>query len=343
MKEKNKIILITGSYPPSHCGVGDYTSKLFESLEQTGEICVDLFCKSNWSIKNYFNYLQKLRNVEADIYHFQYPTEGYGYSFLPLLLVGSLFTKKTVLTVHELSSRNRMAYIYTQLLILFSKKVIVSNSLEFEHASRFVYNKKKVFIIPIGSNIQESDWSNTRFTDRKIDLAYFGHIRPIKGLESFLKTVLLIDKKWNVNLIGQVLDKYLDFYKEVKVESEKLNIELVTNKTETDVANLLADVKIVYLPFPDGISSRRGTLLAAIQNGCTIVSTKSTTREFNIFFSEYCYLVDSNEQAVEVITQLLTGEICPKENSVLKYIFSWNRIVSEHLSVYELNVNKRIQ
>lgn len=338
-----KIILITGSYPPNYCGVGDYTAKLFECFKHTGGVTVALFNRQDWKIKNYFKYLRDLLKLHGNIYHFQYPTEGYGYSLVPLMLIGSLLGKKKIVTVHELSSRNKLAYIYTQILIFLSNKTIVANKLEYKHASRFVFDSKKIHVIPIGSNIQKSNLANSLFEDRKIDLAYFGHIRPIKGIESFLHTASLLKCNWNIKIIGQVLNKYIDFYEQIRFDAENLNVELVANKDENEVSDILASVKIVYLPFPDGVSNRRGTLLAAIQNGCTVVSTKSDNNEFNDFFDKYCYLVDSDEDAASIINELLNGEKMPKDHKDLKKWFSWDNIVSTHVEIYNslANIEKR--
>lgn len=335
LKYRKNILLITGAYPPIHCGVGDYTYNLRESLNQKGIVAVDLFYKSDWSIKLYFKYIREIYRSKCDVFHFQYPTEGFGYSMLPLLLLISLFRKQTVVTVHELSSRNMLAYIYTQILIFFSNKVIVSNNFEKKHACRFLFQTKKVNVIPIASNIKESKFCTTSFGDRGIDLAYFGHIRPIKGIESFLKTVSLLNEKYKVQLIGQFLDKYSDFFEKSVIEAKKLNVEMVLNKNEDEVADILSRVKIIYLPFPDGISNRRGTLLASIQNGCVVVSTKSEIKEFNEYFDDYCYLVDSIEEAVIIIRKLLNRELLSKKSVFATNPFSWENVVYQHLKVYD--------
>jgi glycosyltransferase involved in cell wall biosynthesis len=335
LKSLKKILLITGAYPPNHCGVGDYTAKFYEYLKKEDNLTVGLFYKSDWSLKCYFKYLKQLFSTKSDVYHFQYPTEGYGYSMLPLLLLVSLFRKKTVLTVHELSSRNILAYVYTQLLMFFSNRVIVSNSFEQNHARRLAFKSEKVSVIPIASNIQKSNFVEIDFKEREVDLAYFGHIRPIKGIENFIHTVSLLDRNYRVQLIGQALEKYIVFFEEIKIKAELMNVEMIVDKDENDVADLLSNVKIVYLPFPDGVSNRRGTLLASIQNGCVVVSKKSCIQDFNVFFENYVYLIDSDEEAVDVIQKLLRGELLPKELSQIKNVFSWNNVVSEYLRVYD--------
>lgn len=330
-----KITIITGSYPPDCCGVGDYTQKLYETL-LTNDIEVELYVKSNWKISNLNQYFRELIFKKSDIYHMQYPTEGYGYSFLPLFLV--VFLRMTgntiIITVHELSSRNLMAYIFTQCQVFFANKVIVSNSLELKHARRFILKSKKVFLIPIASNIKKSVFPEKEFENRKVDLAYFGHIRPIKGIEAFIDAVSILNKNVTVKIIGQSLEKYKDFYEKIIPVAKMHKIDLIIDKSEGEVADLLSNVKIIYLPFPDGISARRGTLLASLENGCTVISKKSNIEEFNDFFDKYVYLVDSVEQAVNVIEKLLKGELKPKDLTSVKNIFSWENVALEHLKIY---------
>lgn len=334
MKNKIKIVFVTGSYPPQFCGVGDYTFKLLSCLNKKEEFSFDLFYKSEWSLKYFLKYFKELLFKKADFYHFQYPTEGYGYSLLPLFLIFLLPRKNTVITIHELSSRNLLAYIYTLLLVFFSKTVIVSNELEKKHASRFLFNSNKIKVIPIASNINASDFSKNKFVDREIDLAYFGHIRPLKGIEDFIETVSFLPKNREVALIGQSLKNYELFFDEIKEKSEKLKIKVIANKEANEVADILSNVKIVYLPFPDGVSNRRGTLLASIQNGCLVVSTESEYGKFNIFFGEYCYLVKSNTEAVLIIEKLLNGAYVVKDTDKIKDIFSWDNVTNEHVNIY---------
>lgn len=336
MKNKKKIVLITGSYPPDFCGVGDYTEKLLKVLTLNNTYEVQVFYKSKWKLRCLLSYFRELVNRKVEIYHMQYPTEGYGYSLTPFILAVflRLTGKMVITTVHELSSRNLLAYIYTQFLIFFSTKIIVSNSLELKHACRFIFNSKKVFLIPIASNITKSLFSEVPFNKRTTDLAYFGHIRPIKGIENFINAVNILKGNLNIQLIGQVLEKYKDFFEKISLDAKKFNIDLITDKDEKEVADLLSNVKIIYLPFPDGISSRRGTLLASLLNGCVVISKKSNVDEFNNFFSKYVYLVGSDQEAVDVIRKLLKNDLQPKELTQVKNIFSWENVISEHLKVY---------
>lgn len=332
--EKVNILLITGSYPPKVCGVGDYTFKLLSYLKQSRDFSFDVFIKSEWSLKFFPKYLKALKATKSDFFHLQYPTEGYGYSMVPLLLIAFLPRKKTIVTVHELSNRNFLAYVYTLMLIFFARKVIVSNELERKHTCRFLLNKHKVVVIPIASNIKASEFASRKMEDRTVDLACFGHIRPLKGIEDFIETVSILPGEPKALIIGQSLKKYEDYFTDIKQKSDKMNIEVIANREEPGIADILANVKIAYLPFPDGVSNRRGSLLACIQNGCVIITRPSKFEQFNVFFSKYCYLVETNEEAGALITDLLKSEYSLKNTSNIIKTFSWQNVVKEHFALY---------
>ena len=75
-----------------------------------------------------------------------------------------------------------------------------------------------------------------------------------------------------------------------------------SNKEEKIVSSLIADTKISYLPFPDGISERRGSALAILKNGGLLVTTKGkfTTKGFETC----CSFASNNEIAVKTIEDL---------------------------------------
>jgi glycosyltransferase involved in cell wall biosynthesis len=330
-----RIVLITGSFPPEICGVGDYTSKLASKLRERGQLSVTIFAKKDWRWGLLLKYIQELKAQAYDIYHLQYPTEGYGYSFLPLFLIFLLGKRHTVVTIHELSSRSFSAYLYTLFLIMLSGKVIVTNEYERKHATRFLFNKRKVTVIAIASNIEPSPSRERKFVERAVDVAYFGHIRPMKGLEVFLETCASFGSKVNVAIIGQSLPKYLGFFAEVERHASLTGIDIKENKDSAEVSEMLANTKILYLPFPDGISNRRGSLLAGIQNGCAIVSTKSPLKEVNEQFEPYCYLVDSSDEATGIIKRLLAEDINVKNSKLAQGLFSWENVIREHQTVYD--------
>ena len=338
MSGLNKILFVTGSYHPDVCGVGDYSKKLYESLK-TESIIIELFYKKEWGISNIFSYLREIRSKQVDIIHFQYPTEGYGYSFLPLILMVCLPKKKLIITIHELSNRTFKARIFTLLMLFFNNRIIVTNEIEYNFINKIpILKKKNIFIINISSNIPASKNCLKEFSERKFDLAYFGHIRPEKGLESFISVSKTLDLTKKCVIIGQNLNKYHSYLQELQLKSD--NLSFILNGSEKETAENLSDCKVVYLPFPDGVSSRRGSLMAAALNGCIIVTTYSEDKITNDFFSQYCYLVNNEIEAKAVIEKLLSEKesLSTKDTSKLMSIFSWEDIAKKHVEVYSKNV-----
>lgn len=333
MKNINKILFVTGSYPPDVCGVGDYSERLFNELKTKFNF-FELFYKTNWSLNKLFPYLREIKSKNADLIHFQYPTEGYGYSFLPLLLMLFLPKKKLIVTVHELSNRTFKARLFTMILLFFSNKIIVTNEIEYAFLKKTpILNGKQIFIINIGSNIPRSEYGDRILAERKIDLAYFGHIRPIKGLESFITVANKFSSTKKCVIIGQNLSQYQPYLKKLQTKSE--NIDYILNGAAPETADMLCECKIIYLPFPDGVSSRRGSLMAASLNGCVIVTTYSSDKLTNDVFEKYCYLVNSEDEAKSVIERLLNqGDFLDKEVTKLMNLFSWEEISRKHFDVY---------
>lgn len=342
MSKKN--LLITGSYPPDVCGVGDYTNVLRnELIKQKNDFEIDVFFKKDWSVTFLWPYLKEIKARNPAIIQMQYPTEGYGYSFLPLLLLMFLQQYQTVLSLHELSNRTFKARLFTYLLVLFSDYIIFSNTKEEEYLKGlFIFKHKKTTVINIGSNIPAAP-NNKEFALRGYDLIYFGHIRPLKGLEKFLEVVKglkTIGQEIKCAIIGQTLENYNDFSKYIYQQSQTLGITMLTNMSNEDTAKALSDSKIAYLPFPDGISARRGSLLAAVVNNCRVVSTLSKEPDINAFFDQYCYLTNTCQEAIDVINKLLNGND-EKNVQALSNIFSWDSIAKAHITFYTSVINKK--
>ena len=74
MKKK---LMITGSFPPDICGVGDYTS-CFMSSHDTGIENWSLYYSKEWSLKLLKKKISVLNSYNTESIFLQYSTEGYG-------------------------------------------------------------------------------------------------------------------------------------------------------------------------------------------------------------------------------------------------------------------------
>src|SRR5256885_4840285 len=87
-----RVLMVTGSFPPAPCGVGDYTSLLANSLNELHRVSVRLLTSAGqplpddpvwvarkvpaWTEKHLEPYRRLLTTYEPDIVHLQYPTQG---------------------------------------------------------------------------------------------------------------------------------------------------------------------------------------------------------------------------------------------------------------------------
>lgn len=298
-----KKLMITGSYPPNDvCGVGDYTACF---MAETNKQEWALYYSNDWSLKTLKNKIKEINSYNSKFIIMQYPTQGYGWSIVPqfIALYYSLFTKKKFITVlHEFSQRTTKAKIAT-IPFLLSDNIIFTNTFEKNFAEKILpFRKNKYNIIKIFSNISSPKKINS-LSERDYDICYFGHIRPLKGLEDFIEVVSKFKNK-KILIIGQVLNEYKEYANKMEKECINGNISFMYNKRIEEVSNLLNKTKIAFLPFPDGVSERRGTMLAALSNGTVVVTYKGKFSTDGLI--KTCFITNK-ENAFKDISNLLEG------------------------------------
>lgn len=265
------MILITGTYPPERCGVGDYSQHL---LNTTAGKSWTLFYRREWRWRNLRTYMADLRQIEDQTVNLQYPTMGYGTSLVPHLLAmyAVLFLgKRLYITVHEYSQLGWKGKLAMNMLFRFAKDVVFTTTFELDCARRHNPGMRKGHVVKIRSNIPAAQ--SREMAQRTWDVGYFGYIRPLKGLEEFVPVAERLQREGKrVYVMGQVQPEYASFHQPLLRELEQKGITYFGNKSQTEVAEILADTKIMYLPYPDGLSERRGSFLAAVVNGAAVVS-----------------------------------------------------------------------
>lgn len=332
--------MICGVLPPSICGVGDYTKNILNT-----SLCADweIFSNQNWSLFNIFSLLFRINKMRADIVFLQYPAEGYGWSLSPhiiLLFLKFIKNKKVYTVLHEYTSFNPKGKFFIDKI--FSKSTGLIFTTHFE-ANSFIKNNPRyngsVSIIPILSNIPPPK-SILSIADRDIDIAYFGHIRPNKGLEEFMRVmeeIKLHSNKVNFKILGQVPRGYESFALNLeKIYPDFTNICWL-NLQDFEVADILNRTKICFLPFPDGVSERRGSFLAAIQSGCVVASYSGpwVTNHLKNAFIELSYFNES-KKLIDLLNS--SGDLNEFHVRSLNYqlksnIRTWDDLAYEYIKI----------
>ena len=305
------ITLVTGSFPPDACGVGDYTAKLLNAFSQQG-VPARCYNSRNWQMTALWQRWKTLLPID-DLLLMQYPTVGFEHRLLPYLIWPLLFWKKKAVTLHEFSRKSFIGKALCYFFFIFSDKLIFTSDEEKNQAiKRAPWIAKRAKTIPIGSNIPfiERDAIVQRNPSGNrgqwhTDVTYFGLIFPGKGIEEFVEIVTALSKQrpLRIKLIGQVFRGAEAFAQSITAQLKPLGASVIINADEQTVAEILAGSQTVLLPFPDGISMRRGSALAALGNGALVVTTQSQS-EFTAFEGR-CLMGKNNAE----LTQLLSAAL----------------------------------
>jgi glycosyltransferase involved in cell wall biosynthesis len=315
-----KVALLTGSYPPDICGVADYTEQLYLNLSRC-DIDVVIF---NTKTLGWLGVYNKLLTEKIDVLHMQYPTIGYGWSLLPQILM-LLYRGNKVITLHEFKERHFLRRFFMRLFkYCFKTRFVFTN--EFE--AKIFFPNTKNYVIPIGSNIPKSENLNTaRMTNSIVN---FGLIRPDRGIESFLEFASK-NPDYKFYLVGKVDERFSDYFKKINDLCLNYNVEVLLGLSSVEVSNFLSTIKYAYLPFPDGASDRRGSLIAAMLNGCIVITKIGSYTNDEL---KKCVISIDDHLKLDV---LLDDDFEYYVSLSKKYVtrFDWDNISRKHIELYK--------
>ena len=135
----------------------------------------------------------------------------------------------------------------------------------------------------------------------RVDVVYFGQIRPLKGIEEFTSVVRLLGnhRQLKIQLIGQISPGYESYASTVLDPIKKLGVEVILNRSREDVSTLLSLARVALLPLPCGMSLRHGSVLAAMGNGALLISKPPTDGPNN--FSDICLTAQSTDALCQLV------------------------------------------
>jgi glycosyltransferase involved in cell wall biosynthesis len=266
-----RVGFIVGDDHTLHCGVKDYARRLADSLAEL-DVHAEVWAPRDWSVSSVVELRRKLRASNLDILHVQYPSIGFRSSLVPHLFNLMGVAKASIVTLHEFSALPRAQRFYTQLFRCTTSRLIFPSRYE-----RLLYNCRlgdmgvPQVVVPIGSNVPSASVVGAR----NHTVLYFGQIRPNKGLEAFLelaKQSIASKRPFNFKVLGSVPGAHKGYMRSLRSAALPA-MEWALDLSSAAVAETLAASFAAYLPFPDGASARRGSLLAALANGLPVIST----------------------------------------------------------------------
>ena len=313
---------------------------------------------------------KRIRTMNANVIHVQYQTAQYGLhpaiNLLPMALRLAKNPAKVIFTFHDLLPpyqawlRGPIRQMAMRAGERYCDGFVATNGADFQRlvADRPGPPNARYHLIPIGPNVLKKPPPRyTRDAMRKklgvgartLLLSHFGLLNESKGLQDLLPAMkLLIEQGRDVRLLvvggsaGNSDVTNVSFSNAIR--GQIANLDLTSRVTETGFldpaeasAHLLAS-DLCVLPYRDGASFRRGTLMAALEHGLAIVTTRPAEADL-IDGSNVC-LTDADNPAVlaQALEALAEDEVTRHrlglEAAKLAKQFSWQSIAEKNLNLY---------
>ncbi len=308
-----KLMVITGTWPPMRCGVGDYTAMLCDFLFQlpvsihvltsrqarpdlrlSGHSQLEVHPRvEKWNYDAWRTIHRAIKEMQPDVVNIQWPTAVYGRSpainLLPLFLRTHHARTPVVTTLHELRYFKALTRLRILPALVFSRRLIVVDPMDLE-VIQTLYPPavSRCRHIPIASNLpvvprdfgREERRRQLGFTGEDFVVGFFGFANPPKGLETLFAALHKLKAKTpriKFLLLSQFSDQNA-YQRKLLRELKTSGLDAITVNPEYAeprlAAEILASADCAALPFVDGVSVKRGSMLACLAQGLPMITTR---------------------------------------------------------------------
>ncbi len=296
-------MMVCPSYPPQAvtCGVGDYTRCLATELVRQGDT-VSVITSGEWrgqassqdvTVLPVFDDIPAWwRVTPADVVHVQYAPDLYRRrgQLARLALCGRLgAVPPVVVTFHTLLDGTPAGRARALWLLAMANAAISAN----EEVTAMVRRRLPAWLagglteIPIGSNIAPAPVADRAAVLARLSLpanallvAHFGLVYPGKGLETLLDALTQVRRRHpraHLVIVGDIREEDRAYRAGLQARVERLGLRSVVvwtgRMTDADASGVLSAADLFVVPFDEGASIRRGSLMAGLAHGCPVIST----------------------------------------------------------------------
>ncbi len=315
---------------PGENAIADYADLLAEALGPVGVEVVHVR-RDEWGLRSLRALRRDIEGTGSDLLHIQHPVAFHGRSITPQIL--SLL-QPGIVTTHGGSRYGRVGEkaslgpFYAR-----ARHVVFTTAFERQHALAWApWLRGRSSVIPIGANLPA--FPAAERADREV--VSFGLLRPGKGIEEVLELGRLAGASWRVRIVGQRPapdDGYAD---RLRASAAGLPVDWVVGLDPESAARVLGHAPFAYLPFPDGASERRGSLLACLAAGCAVITTDgpqvpSALREAVAFAA-------TPAEALQLLEHLArepgVSAAMAARGQAFAARFAWESIAAAHATLY---------
>lgn len=311
-----KVLLLVGSYPPEHCGVGDYTQKLAQELAFIQGMKVGVLTRfnlarqvnsssesvqlidtvGNWKLSELLKIILIIKNWKPNILHMQYPSQGYASIGIPsiLPLVCRFLGINVVITWHEvhrnIKKQRFKGFMYFITMCLGTKGLIFvrpnyTNLLSMTYRvfikkipQAFIANSSPLPISTLSPLSREKLRSKYQRDFQRLIL-FFGFVYPNKGIELIFD--IANSATDSLVIAGSLKDpSYLEELVKLALSKgwKTSQINFIGFVPAAEAADLLAVADAVILPFLEGGGEWNTSIHSALAQGTFVVTTSTCPR-----------------------------------------------------------------
>ena len=273
-----------------------------------------------WRWPSMANIVDIVLRYELEVVNIQYQAAAYNMNsaainMLPWRMRG---ITKTVVTFHDL----RVPFLFPKAgslrktAVRFMAKnalgVIVTNAGDLQTLSAEI--KTPAAQIPIGSNINAytpnhieiaESRDQLKLRDRDCLLGYFGFLNESKGADILLQALSKLDVNTHLVFIGGQTGasdatnvKYLEHIQALVAALGLTDrVHWTGFLSDTRVSSFLHSADMFVMPYQDGASLRRGTLMAVLAHGRPLITTEPTEPTPELVHRENVWLVPPGDAA----------------------------------------------
>ncbi len=310
--------------------------------------------------------------LQPDIVHIQYQTGAYGMKVAINTLPERLNRERAhglriVTTAHDLlppylfPKAGALRDWYTKRIIHAADGAVLTNAADFHRVQAEGWNAHATFI-PIGANVvlDPSPQYDRELWRHKFGVqadqtlfAYFGLLTHTKGIEVIMAALAQLPDTAKLALIGGSGESNEDqsyanaLRQQIATSDIEQRVVLTGHVEPSDVSGYLLASDAVVLPFVDGYSYRRGSLIAALAHGVPVITTQaeqpvSQAPLPDLRDGQDVLLIEPNnvEQLVAAMQRLTSDQELAlrlsRNGRMLSQTFAWERIAEQHIALYEL-------
>ncbi|MCB8967814.1 MAG: glycosyltransferase family 4 protein [Ardenticatenaceae bacterium] len=298
---------------------------------------------------------QRLELVNIQYQAAAYEMRSPAVNLLPWRLRGVV---KTAVTFHDL----RVPYLFPkagrlrETAVYFMAKqangVIVTNQADYEALRRVGVAAACLRQIPIGSNITTHMPTADEIAAARAALGltaahhllgYFGFLNESKGADTLLAALAALDAQTHLLFIGGQTGSSdatnQAFLAQMRAQITALGLDARVHWTgfvpDERVSTFLHAADVMVMPYRDGVSLRRGTLMAVLAHGRPLITTLPLTPTPELAHGEQAWLVPPDDvAALAQAMRTLLGDVSLRQRlgagaAQVAGLFTWDKIVGE--------------